>query len=42
MTKQLGRGTFSKPDLEMTVWGSLVGSFCLRVAIDRNQKSIIL
>ena len=36
--KQMGRGTFSKPDLEMTVWGSLVGTFCLRIAIDRNQK----
>lgn len=36
--KAMDRGTFSKPDLAMTVWGSLVGSFCLRVAIDRNQK----
>lgn len=36
--KAMDRGTFSKPDLEMTIWGSLVGSFCLRVGIDRNQK----
>lgn len=36
--KQMGRGVFDKEDIKMTVWGSLVGAFFLRVAIDRNQK----
>jgi hypothetical protein len=36
--KQMNRGTFSKGDLTTTIWGSLVGTFCLRIALDRNQK----
>lgn len=36
--KQMGIGVFDKEDLRVTIWGSLVGAFCLRIAIDRNQK----
>lgn len=36
--RQLGKGTFNKEDLLTTVWGSLAGTFCLRIALDYNQK----
>ncbi|MBL7922242.1 MAG: hypothetical protein JNJ40_18145 [Bacteroidia bacterium] len=36
--KAMHRGCYSKPDALLTIWGSALGSLCLRIGIDIKQK----
>ncbi len=36
--KAMHRGCYSKSDACLTIWGSAIGSLCLRIGIDMKQK----